>query len=262
MSETEFSDVFLEHHGVKGMKWGVRRTPEQLGYRKKTKRKTSSIISQLRKNAKKKAAKSQKTKEEKKEESREEIRAKLLKSTDPKYISKHMDLLDTRELQERIDRITKETTMKKLAAGKDKDKVKKGEDALKTISNVMDSVSKIADSYGKISDAANKTKKQSGEDAKKKAETKAADTEKALKNKMEEERKALKAEEDAKRRSAINKALMDLNKSGDIENINPSKLMSSIDAANKAYDLIKTFSDVEISFDPATGEPKFKKKRT
>ena len=25
----------LYHHGIKGMKWGVRRTPEQLGYRKK-----------------------------------------------------------------------------------------------------------------------------------------------------------------------------------------------------------------------------------
>lgn len=28
----------LEHFGVKGMKWGVRRTPEQLGYKKSAKR--------------------------------------------------------------------------------------------------------------------------------------------------------------------------------------------------------------------------------
>ena len=26
------------HHGIKGMKWGVRRTPEQLGHRTKSKR--------------------------------------------------------------------------------------------------------------------------------------------------------------------------------------------------------------------------------
>lgn len=29
----------MYHHGIKGMKWGVRRTPEQLGYRKEQKKK-------------------------------------------------------------------------------------------------------------------------------------------------------------------------------------------------------------------------------
>lgn len=28
------TDEFIEHHGIKGMKWGVRRTPEQLGHKK------------------------------------------------------------------------------------------------------------------------------------------------------------------------------------------------------------------------------------
>lgn len=36
-------ETFLEHHGVKGQKWGVRRTPEQLGHKPSTrKRKTTS----------------------------------------------------------------------------------------------------------------------------------------------------------------------------------------------------------------------------
>lgn len=32
----DLSDIY--HHGVKGMKWGVRRTPEQLGYKPKPKK--------------------------------------------------------------------------------------------------------------------------------------------------------------------------------------------------------------------------------
>lgn len=240
MSETDFSDIFdamskgyLEHYGVKGMKWGVRRTPAQLGHKTSTKRKKPGVFSKLAKGTKKKV---QKNVTQKKEESKEEIRAKLLKSTDPKYISKHIDLLDTRELQERIDRINKEATMKKLAASKDKDKVKKGEDALKTISNVMESVSKISDSYSKISDNANKTKKQSGDDKSKKAD-------------------------DAKK-AAIDKALRDLNKYGIMENISPDDLLKSINTASKAYDAVKDLNDIEISFNARTGEPVFKKKRT
>lgn len=34
----------LAHHGIKGMKWGVRRTPEQLGYAPRKKRKLSIKI--------------------------------------------------------------------------------------------------------------------------------------------------------------------------------------------------------------------------
>lgn len=30
--ESRLDDNVLEHHGIKGMKWGVRRTPEQLGH--------------------------------------------------------------------------------------------------------------------------------------------------------------------------------------------------------------------------------------
>lgn len=31
----EEHDKYLEHYGIKGMRWGIRRTPEQLGHRKK-----------------------------------------------------------------------------------------------------------------------------------------------------------------------------------------------------------------------------------
>ena len=37
----------LYHHGVKGMKWGVRRTPSQLGYKTQPKQKRKSSIGSL-----------------------------------------------------------------------------------------------------------------------------------------------------------------------------------------------------------------------
>lgn len=37
------SEIWIYHYGVKGMKWGVRRTPEQLGHTKKSIAKKSRI---------------------------------------------------------------------------------------------------------------------------------------------------------------------------------------------------------------------------
>lgn len=37
-----FQEESLEHFGIKGMKWGIRRTPEQLGYRRKEKKERTS----------------------------------------------------------------------------------------------------------------------------------------------------------------------------------------------------------------------------
>lgn len=37
-------DEFLEHHGIKGQKWSIRRTPEQLGHKvDKLKKKTAKL---------------------------------------------------------------------------------------------------------------------------------------------------------------------------------------------------------------------------
>lgn len=47
----DFGDIpisELSHHGIKGMKWGVRRTPEQLGRKSKKKKPTKQEISEAR----------------------------------------------------------------------------------------------------------------------------------------------------------------------------------------------------------------------
>lgn len=146
------TEDFLEHYGVKGQKWGVRRTPEQLGHR------GESAIKRITKKLKQASQKKKKKQEKVKQESDDEIRQKVLKSVDPKYIYKHRALLDDKELQGRIDRINKETTLKKMAEPGDKayKVAKKGDDWLKTASSMSKSVSEIYTAMNVISSIAQK----------------------------------------------------------------------------------------------------------
>lgn len=62
-------DLYLEHHGVKGQKWGVRRTRAQLGYPTSSRKKTpKDAIKSLIKKKKVKDAAKKKIKEDKKQE--------------------------------------------------------------------------------------------------------------------------------------------------------------------------------------------------
>lgn len=146
------TDEFLEHYGVKGQRWGVRRTPEQLGH------KGESTIKRIMSKLKKSAAKKKKQKVKKEQESDEEIKKKVLKSVDAKYIYKHRALLDDKELQGRIDRINKEATLKKLAQPEDQlyKTAKKGDNWLKTTASMAKSVSEIYTAANVISSIAEK----------------------------------------------------------------------------------------------------------
>lgn len=130
------NNLTLEHHGIKGQKWGVRRyqdyakgekskgvfigdkkTPSKRQQRKAEKLKKKKFAEVQKARAKAEAEKKAKQEQEKKNE---KIREKLLTSRDPEFIAKHMHLLSNQELNERISRLKSEEKMKELASKKKK----------------------------------------------------------------------------------------------------------------------------------------------
>ena len=100
---TEFETDYLAHHGIKGQKWGVRRTPEELGHKPKgsgTKKKV--------KNAVKGALDSYKQKRSAAKEATEKNAREMLKKyvrKHPKYLPAYANVLTKDEINKLIDDI-------------------------------------------------------------------------------------------------------------------------------------------------------------
>lgn len=94
----------LYHYGILGMKWGVRRTPAQLGYSKSD----SSVTKRVKKGkelaAKKKA----------KEQAKAEKKANAIEKTNRKDALKNRRNLSDADLEKRIKRLKMEKEFKSL----------------------------------------------------------------------------------------------------------------------------------------------------
>lgn len=136
----------LTHHGIKGMKWGVRRSPAQLGHKTSSKKKKGSSLSE-RFAAKKKLKAKQKAAEvaRKAKQAKEEYEAskkKAIESGTAEDVLKFKGKLTNQELQTAVNRLNMESQLSQLNS--------------KTVKTGMDKVESVANKIDRIRGAAEK----------------------------------------------------------------------------------------------------------
>lgn len=126
----------LYHFGIKGMKWGIRRTPIQLGHTTKNKNQRKNNRQELNKKAR-----------------IDKKKREVLKSRSAKELYKYANLFNTRELQEAYNRLQLERNIQNLFPKE----VKKGQDFTqkiiksgRTVSDLLDTGTKLYNNVAKI----------------------------------------------------------------------------------------------------------------
>lgn len=161
----------IEHYGVPGMKWGIRKDRESKGGKhgapmserqvRKIQRKRMKAEAKNRKKKQKAKLEAQKKKaaEEKKAAEREKLKAEVDKSTDPEFVYKHRSLLTDAELKTKLDRINMEKRLSDFRP-KEADALKKADDFLKHAGSMADNVAKIYNAYSTITGEGKQKQKQ------------------------------------------------------------------------------------------------------
>lgn len=144
---------YLVHHGIKGQKWGVRRTAEQLGH------KVGSPF-QKRKNAFfKKRAEKKKQNSVKQEMTIEQKKEQVLKSRSASELYKNAHLFTTPELRSAYERLQLERNIKNLSPpeiSKGKrflEKLQNTSNILQTSANAVQNASNMYDNVAKVYNA-------------------------------------------------------------------------------------------------------------
>lgn len=151
------SSDYIYHYGIKGMKWGIRRTAEQLGHKIKSKfsRKKSSSDESGSQTSSKKIRGSVTIKGTKQNpgttrtsdgSSLEERKQKVLESRSAKELYNNADLFTTQELQEAYNRLVLEKNIKNLSPKE----VSKGQQMLNKYVDTAENISKFLNSTNKV----------------------------------------------------------------------------------------------------------------
>lgn len=151
------SSDYIYHYGIKGMKWGIRRTAEQLGHKIKSKfsRKKSSSDDSGSQTSSKKIQGSVTVKGTKQNpgttrtsdgSSIEERKQKILESRSAKELYNNADLFTTQELQQAYNRLVLEKNIKNLSPKE----VSKGQQMLNKYVDTAENISKFLNSTNKV----------------------------------------------------------------------------------------------------------------
>ena len=151
------SSDYIYHYGIKGMKWGIRRTAEQLGHKIKSKfsRKKSYSDESGSQTSSKKIQGSVTVKGTKQNpgttrtsdgSSLEERKQKVLESRSAKELYNNADLFTTQELQQAYNRLVLEKNIKNLSPKE----VSKGQQMLNKYVDTAENISKFLNSTNKV----------------------------------------------------------------------------------------------------------------
>lgn len=163
---SSISSDFISHYGIKGMKWGIRRTAEELGHKVKSafsrKDKGSSDSGAGSSNSSKikgsitvkGTKKNPSTTRTGDGSSVEERKKKVLESRSPKELYDNADLFTTKELQDAYNRLVLEKNIKNLSPKE----VSKGKKMIDRYVNTADTIAKILNSTNKVASQVNRLK--------------------------------------------------------------------------------------------------------
>lgn len=256
------SSDYIYHYGIKGMKWGIRRTAEQLGHKIKSKfsrkKKTSDEGGSEGSSSKIKGSVTVKgtkqnpgTTKTSDGSSIEERKQKVLDSRSAKELYNNADLFTTQELQQAYNRLVLEKNIKNLSPKE----VSKGQKMLDKYVNTAENISKFLNSTNKVLSQVNRFKNlvEGKGDAKKNNKKDNSDSTKSSNEKSKT------SDESSNKKSAKkeSKQTVDEAVEADSYEVPKQKKTSTSEKYKTARDFVNDVADVYDSYvDPDDGRVK------